>query len=107
MGYVDKKIALQYLANSENLFNKIKTSFLNNNQDTIDNITKCLLENNIEELHRIIHSIKGISLNIGSMVLYEDSSAVVEKLKKEEIDLPLLERFIDTFNNVYLELSRM
>ena len=91
----------------ENLFNKIKTSFLNNNQDTIDNITKCLLENNIEELHRIIHSIKGISLNIGSMVLYEDSSAVVEKLKKEEIDLPLLERFIDTFNNVYLELSRM
>lgn len=107
MGYVDKKVALRYLANSEVLFNKIKTNFLTNNKDTVEKITECIVNNDIEELHRIIHSIKGISLNLGSMVLYEDSCLVVDKLKKEEVDLPLIERFIDTFKNVYFELSKM
>lgn len=107
MGYVDKKVALRYLANSETLFNKIKTNFINNNTDTVENITKCVVDNNVEELFRIIHSIKGISLNIGSMVLYEDANMALEKLKKEEVDLPLIERFIDTFKNVYFELSKM
>ena len=107
MGYVDKKIALQYLANSERLFDKIKTSFLNSYQNAEEDIKKLLDERNIEELHRYVHSIKGISLNIGSMTLYDDSSALVEKLKKEEINLHLIDNFIETLNYVLLELKQL
>lgn len=107
MNYVDKKIALQYLANSEMIFNKLKTSFLNSYRDAEMVITRLVNENNIEELYRYIHSIKGISLNIGSEVLYEDSILVLDKLKKEEIDLPLIKRFIETIRFVCKELESL
>lgn len=107
MSYVDKKIALQYLANSEKLFDKIKNSFLESYKNAEQDIKKLIDDNNVEELHRYIHSIKGISLNIGSMPLFDDSQAVVEKLKKEEINLPLIENFVETLKLVILDLSQL
>lgn len=107
MNYVDKKIALQYLANSELIFNKLKNSFLNSYKDGEATITKLVNDKNIDELYRYIHSIKGISLNVGSQVLYDDSVLVLEKLKKEEIDLPLIKRFIETLRFVCKELEKL
>lgn len=106
MNYVDKEIALKYLANSEKLFNKVKDSFLNSYKNAVEDINYLCNTNNIDELYRYIHSIKGISLNIGSMVLYEDSEAVLEKIKKEA-KLPSLEQFIYTLRNVCYELSKL
>lgn len=107
MGYVDKSVALKYLANSEKLFDRLKNNFLESNKNTLDDITNCVANNDVEGLHQIVHSIKGISLNLGSMPLYDDSIALLEKIKKGEISIPLLEQFIDTFRNVYNELSRL
>ncbi|MBQ3253934.1 MAG: Hpt domain-containing protein [Acholeplasmatales bacterium] len=107
MAYVDKNVALKYLANSESLFDRIRKGFLANNKDGIEKINQYVEDENIQDLYNYIHSIKGISLNLGSNTLYEDSQAVLEKLKKEEINLPLIEMFIDTFKCVYDELSRM
>lgn len=106
MNYVDKKIALKYLANSEILFNKVKQSFLYSYQNGVEEINHFCNTNNVEELYRYIHSIKGISLNIGSMILYEDSEAVLDKIKKEG-KIPSLEQFIFTLRNVCHELSNL
>lgn len=107
MSYVDKKIALQYLANSEKLFDKVKNSFLNSYKNAIEDINELVNSNSKEELYRYIHSIKGISLNLGSMILYEDSCNVLEKLKKEDENLPSLEQFVHTLRSVYQELERL
>lgn len=107
MSYVDKRVALQYLANSEKLFDKIRLSFLKSYKNAVEEINEMLSNDNKEDLYRYIHSIKGISLNLGSMILYEDSCNVLEKIKKEEISLPLLEQFIHTLRSVYDELERL
>lgn len=107
MSYVDKKVALQYLANSEKLFDKVKNSFLNGYKNAVADINELSSSNNREELYRYIHSIKGISLNLGSMILYEDACDILEKLKKEESNLPSLEQFVHTLRSVYQELERL
>ncbi|MBE6137158.1 MAG: hypothetical protein E7176_02045 [Erysipelotrichaceae bacterium] len=107
MSYVDKKVALQYLANSEKLFDKIRLSFLNSYKNAVEEINEMISQDNREDLYRYIHSIKGISLNLGSMILYEDSCNVLEKIKKEDTSLPSLEQFIYTLRSVYDELERL
>lgn len=107
MNYVDKSVALKYLANSEKIFNKVKESFLTTYRHGVEEIEGLCREKNHEELYRYIHSLKGISLNLGSMPMYEDACRVLEKMKKEEDILSSLDQFIYTFRNVYLELSRL
>ncbi len=107
MNYVDKSIALKYLANNEMVFHKVKESFLNTYKNGVEELTRLYNEKNKEDLYRYIHSLKGISLNIGSMVLYEDACYILDKLKKEGNDLPSLEQFIYTLRNVYDELIRL
>ncbi|MGM9970334.1 MAG: Hpt domain-containing protein [Anaeroplasma sp.] len=107
MGYVDKKVALRYLANSELLFDKIRKSFLNNHKNTPMEIKQYINDNDISSLYNCIHSIKGVSLNVGSIPLYDDSEAVLEVLKKGELNISLINIFIDTFNNVYSELLKL
>ncbi len=107
MNYVDKSIAMKYLANSEKIFNKVKESFLNTYKNGVEEINTLYQENDVDALYRYIHSLKGISLNVGSMILYEDACSILEKIKKKEDNLPSLDQFIYTFRNVYLELSRL
>ena len=94
--YVDKKIALMYLANSEDVFQKIKKSFCN-----------AYDEKNYEELYRIVHSVKGVSLNIGSDILYRDASDLCLEFKKELYNLQRIDEFIETLENVIIELDKL
>ena len=107
MGYLDKKVALQYLANSEALFAKFKKRFLENHANTVTELTDYIAENNTMEIYNIIHQIKGISLYVGSQVLYDDAEIVLGKIKEEKNYLPSLEIFINTFRCVYDELLRL
>ena len=104
---MDKQIALKYLANSEAIFQKIKTSFCRNYRNAEELLLNAYNEKNYEELYRIVHSIKGISLNIGSDVLYQDASDLCLDFKKEIYNLQHITAFIDTLNNVIIELDRL
>lgn len=107
MKYVDKSIALKYLAGNENIFNKVKNSFISSYKNAIASINQMCEEHNLDELYRYVHSIKGVSLNIGSMILYDDCNDVLEKMKKESNKIPSLEQFINTLQNVCLELEQL
>lgn len=107
MKYVDKDIALKYLANSEIIFNKIKASFLSSYKNAAQEIHQMISSANMDDLYRYIHSIKGISLNLGSTVLFEDCHAILDKIKREEDILPDIDRFIFTLRNVISELESL
>lgn len=107
MNYVDKNVALKYLAGNENIFNKVKNSFIASYKNALSEINKMCEDHDLEELYRYVHSIKGISLNIGSMILYDDCVDVLEKMKKEGNKIPSLEQFINTLQNVCLELEQL
>ncbi len=108
MGYIDKKIAMQYLANSEKLFNSLKNNFISNYKEYKDSLSLYLNDKNYEGIYNIIHQIKGFSLNIGSEVLYNDSIHILEEIQKKGETSPfLVECYIESLEMCYLELSRM
>ena len=79
MAYIDKKIAMQYLANSEKIFDKLKTNFLNTYKNFKPQMESYIKNNDFDSIHNLIHQIKGISLNIGSEVLYDDSIKILDE----------------------------
>ncbi len=108
MAYIDKKIAMQYLANSEKIFDKLKTNFLNTYKNFKPQMESYIKNNDFDSIHNLIHQIKGISLNIGSEVLYDDSIKILDEIRKKgEVAPFLLECYIETFEMCYLELSKL
>ena len=105
--YVNKTLALSYLAGSEIIFNKLKTNFLNSYINFKDDILTFYNLNNYQELYRYIHNIKGISLNLSSKQLYEDSIIVLEEFKKDVYNLSNIEKLLNTLTNVYSELEKL
>jgi hypothetical protein len=105
--YVNKKLALSYLAGSEIIFNKLKNNFLDSYKNYNDDILSFYNSNNYEELYRYIHNIKGISLDLGSKPLYDDSIAVLEEFKKDVYNIANINKLIDTLENVCNELKEL
>jgi hypothetical protein len=105
--YVNKVLALSYLAGSEKIFEKLKSSFLSSYKNFNDDILSFYNSNNYEELYRYIHNIKGISLNLGSKELYEDSIIVLEEFKKDVYNIANINKLIDTLENVCNELKEL
>ena len=105
--YVNKVLALSYLAGSEKIFNKLKLSFLDSYKNYKEDIINFYDSSNYEELYRYIHNIKGISLNLGSKELYNDSILLLEEFKKDVYNLSNIESFLNTLNIVYKELQEL
>jgi hypothetical protein len=105
--YVNKVLALSYLAGSEKIFEKLKSSFLSSYKNFNDDILSFYNSNNYEELYRYIHNIKGISLNLGSKELYEDSIIVLEEFKKDVYNFSNIEKLLNTLKIVYNELEEL
>jgi hypothetical protein len=105
--YVDKTLALSYLAGSEIIFNKLKTSFLESYKNFNQDILLFYNSKNFNDLYRYIHNIKGISLNLGSKPLYDNSILVLEEFKKDVYNLSSINKLLDTLVNVYNELKSL
>ena len=105
--YVNKVLALSYVAGSEKIFEKLKSSFLSSYKNFNDDILSFYNSNNYEELYRYIHNIKGISLNLGSKELYEDSIIVLEEFKKDVYNFSNIEKLLNTLKIVYKELEEL
>jgi hypothetical protein len=105
--YVNKTLALSYLAGSEVIFNKLKNNFLDSYKNFNEDILSFYNTNNYQELYRYIHNIKGISLNLGSKNLYDDSILVLEEFKKDVYNLSNIEKLLNTLTIVYSELEKL
>lgn len=105
--YIDKTLALSYLAGSEKIFNKLRMSFLESYKNFNYDILSFYNSSNFEELYRYIHNIKGISLNLGSKELYNDSITVLEEFKKDVYNLSNINKLLNTLNIVYKELEEL
>ena len=109
----DKNIALEYLGNNVNLYNKLIKEYVNNHK-TLDNEMIIYLEkNNYQKLYHKIHDIKGLSLYLGSKVLYEYgsylSSVLINYINEDKINITLFEEiklFIKYYKNYINELEK-
>ncbi len=107
--YVDIQAGIATMANMESIYNKVVDSFIKN-YSNFNSLIKNLLneENaNYKEARRHVHSIKGISLNLGSKKLYDISAKYENIILEQDVKLinDTLDVFLNIFNHVYSELD--
>ena len=105
MKYVSLELAMNYLMNNKNIFNKIKNSFLTSYANYKQDFKRLMKSKDFVELERYVHSIKGISLNLGAKVLYDSCVNALEKIRKELWDKVTLNEFFTALSNTYKELD--
>ena len=107
MKYVSYELAMNYLMNNKNIFIKIKNSFLASYKNHKQDFKSLLKEKNFGEMERYIHSIKGISLNLGAKILYDSCVLSLEKIRKELWDQKSLKDFYIALRKTYCELDSL
>ena len=91
---IDTKLGLKHLAGNKKLYLKVLDDFVDNYEDiNLDNLQ-------IKEFKLIIHTIKGLSANIGAISLY----SILKKLDETE-DIGLLPEFYNQLNLLIEELN--
>lgn len=105
MNYIDKQTWSSYLGSNEELFAVIAKSFLTSYKNFVNKISEAVNKNDLDELYNLIHSLKGITLNLGMNQLYEVSSKILVKIKDDFSYEKEIIPFIDIFNLTYDELD--
>lgn len=103
---VDIEYALSTMNNLEFILVKLYKEFLKNNENLIEELEK-LFDTDIKEAKRHVHSLKGISTNLGSKKMYEVSKNFEEALMNGDIEVIKKEfiTFKSTFEKMYYEIS--
>jgi two-component system, sensor histidine kinase and response regulator len=81
---VDSKAGLQRINNNRKLFLRLLGKFSKNYAAFVPELKNCLEAGKDEETKRMVHTLKGVSGNIGAMKLHEFTIILDDKLKKQE-----------------------
>ncbi len=68
-GYVS---ALQRLGDDEEIYTQILKTFLTEHVNDLDKINKTLIDNDFDDAKRMVHTLKGVSGNIGAYTLQQE-----------------------------------
>lgn len=102
----DYDIAMNYLGNNDKLFNIVASSFISSYENFEKDLISSINRNDLERVHLLIHTLKGITLNLGCVDLYEKCIIVLPFVKKNIIKKEDLEQLILVYKNSYNELLR-
>ncbi|XMB85698.1 Hpt domain-containing protein [Mycoplasmatota bacterium WC44] len=103
---VDVEYALSTMNNLEFILIKLYKEFLVNNKNLMKDIEN-LIETDLNEAKRHVHSIKGISTNLGSKKMYEVARDFEEVMKEESVETIKKEfiSFKTCFEKMYTEIG--
>lgn len=107
MKYVSKETALKYLSGNEMLFQRVKDSFLNSYMNFDADLTSLILLQDRKQLEIYIHSLKGISLNLGAECLYEQAIIALDVIRKGLWAPSIFEEFRIVLDKTYQELKSL
>lgn len=107
MAYISKELAMQYLMGNMMIFYKVRDSFLLSYEDYEVKFNQLLQNKDFKGLEMYIHSIKGISLNLGAQMLYDSSVDALVGIRKELWEEDVLNHFLTVLDNSYKELQTL
>ncbi len=98
---------MERLGGNEALLVKLLRKFADSYRDTRQALVKSLDDGNFEESHRVVHSIKGVSANLGISAVYRKSIALEQLLKEGKCDArsPETSDFLDELDAVLAQLA--
>ena len=101
---LNTKSALGRLNNKKKLYLSILEKFYNNNQNVISEIKSLMKKEDYETAQRVIHTLKGVSGNIGAESLYEKSKLVEKNIIEKNTEK--LNQELDELNKDLKNLFR-
>lgn len=107
MKYISKELALKYLLNKESIFEKVKNSFLSSYQNHEKDYKKLFDSKDFYQLEEYVHSLKGLSLNIGAKPLYDVCVEALEYIRFKQWDVFVLNKFYEVLKHTYEELNSL
>ena len=102
---IDTKIGLAHLGGDLKLYLKLMLNFVSEYKNAGKDLD-LLLSSNVEDAHRLIHTIKGLSGNIGALKLSEKAKILEDELTPENLvkfKISLGETIDDLQNNIHIE----
>ena len=105
--YIKEEIWKEYLSNNEELFKIVGASFINDYANYHKEILENIDSNNIDTLHNMLHSLKGITLNLGMKDLYDQTENTLIPIRKDIIDKEEFNKLLDIFDKSYEELNKL
>ena len=107
MNYINKEVAFRYLTGIEHLFDTLSKSFLDSYKNFENQVSSSYQNDNLEELYNHVHSLKGITLNLGMEELYSACVDVLSSIRFERLSQIQIKKLLDVFNNTYQELKEI
>ena len=89
--YFDYKVAMSYLGGLDSLFRKVAGSFLE--------------EYTNSKLYALLHTLKGITLNLGFKQLYDELLPILASLKSGNYEKEKIASVLNTFDASFKELK--
>lgn len=93
--------------NHRNIFDKVKDSFLESYRNYEKDYVQFTENKDLRGLENYIHSIKGISLNIGAQILYDSAVLALIPIRNNEWDSKSLNAFFEVLGGTYKELESL
>ncbi len=104
---IDQKLALSMLMNNERIYYNLLKRFKDGYTANYESL-KTLFNNSDIQFFKIVHDIKGISLNLGASCLYELTNEINTLFKKEElVKEELVDKFIVELGLVLKEIEEI
>lgn len=103
---IDVDLALRYLGGNKELYYKFINLFLSNYHDFVFKLDE-YRKIDILEFRRNVHSLKGITTNLGAAFLYEECVILEKRVDEDCLDDEAYKRFVNAFNKAYNDLKRI
>ena len=98
---------MEYLAGSEELFKVVGKSFLIDYKNYVSDMKQNISDNKIDDIHNQLHSLKGITLNLGMKQLYDQTENALIPIRKDIIDMTQINLLWEIFEKSYNELNEI
>ena len=102
--YFDFEIAMEYVGGYWHIFKDLQKKFISEYKNYEKALTKRVKKGKTKEAQRMIHSLKGISMNLGAVKLYKASFQAEENLSLNKPN-PIND-YLDIFSKTYFEIKK-
>lgn len=99
--YIDKEVAMQYLGGLEKVYIQLSQSFLESYAEFNEMVEDIYYQGQMENLHLIVHTLKGITLNLGATLMYDECVSFLKHLVADTITKEDIDNLIDVFSKTY------
>ncbi len=104
---LDNNLALEYMGNNQDLYSKVVKLYVQENHQQVELMKEYLKDKKYWELYNCIHNIKGLSLNLGSRLLFSFSEYLCHNLVSlKENKFKESQELIDDIN-IFIEFYRI